>query len=119
MKNENLIHIKLEYEEVIQLKKGFLSSEMNLLKIAKSIKKYRFLRLEELKTKLKLYKKIKEIKNNITKLQIILPKIKIPEILKKGKGSEEIEKKIKEKQYDKGLESQLREIQNKLKALAT
>ena len=118
MKNENLIHIRLGYKEVIQSKKDILSSEMDLLKIVKAIKKYRFLRLEELKMKLKLYRKIKEIKNNIKKLQTMLPTLKIPEILKKDKDSKEIEKKIKEKQYDKTLESQLQEIQNKLKALA-
>ena len=41
MKNENLIHVKLEYGEALQSKKDVLSSEMNLLRIAGIIKKYR------------------------------------------------------------------------------
>ena len=118
MKNENLIHVKLEYGEALQSKRDTLSSEMNLLRIAKMIKKYRLLRLEELKIKLKLHRKIKEIITNIKKIQTTLPILKIPEILKKDKEIEEPDKlPIKEKQYDESLESQLQEIQDKLNLL--
>lgn len=121
--SENLIHIKLEYEEALQSKKDILSSEMGLLKIAKIIKRYHFLRTKELKNKLKLHKKIKETKSNIRKLQIILPKLKIPEILRKDDQEiGEIENKkdeTKEKQDDESLELQLQEIRDKLKSLAT
>lgn len=118
MKNENLIHIKLEYEEAFQSKKDILSSEMNLLRIAKMIKKYRFLRQEELEIKLKLHRKIKEIITNIKKMQTTLPKLKIPEILKKDKEIEEPDKiPIREPEYDESLESQLQEIQDKLNSL--
>ena len=33
MTNENLIHVKLEYEEALLAKKDVLASEINLLKI--------------------------------------------------------------------------------------
>jgi len=82
MKNENLIHVKFEYEEACQSKKDILSLEMNLLKILRAIKKYHPLRSEELKTKSKLHRKIKEVITNIGKLQTILPRLKIPEILR-------------------------------------
>ncbi len=119
MKNENLIHVKLEYEEAVQSKKDILSSEINLLKIMKVIRKYHFLRLKELKTKSKLHRNIKEMIINIKKTQSTLPKLKIPEILQKGRPIEETEKleTIKKPYYDQDLESQLRDIQEKLKSI--
>jgi len=118
MKNENLIHVKLEYEEAVESKKNVLSSEMNLIRIMKIIKQYHFLRLEELKTKAKLYRKLKEIKKDIKNLQIILPTLEIPKILKKEDETKKPETIIpKEKTYDTSLESELKEIQEKLKAL--
>ena len=113
MKNENLIHVKFEYEEALQSKKEVLSSEMTLLKIAKIIKEYRFLRLEELKLKLKLHRRMKETITNMRKLQTILPTL---EILKKDEDIKKVDK-IKKTQYD-GLEYQLQEIQDKLKSLS-
>ena len=113
MKNENLIHVKFEYEEALQSKKEVLSSEMTLLKIAKIIKEYRFLRLEELKLKLKLHRRMKETITNMRKLQTILPTL---EILKKDEDNKKVDK-IKKTQYD-GLEYQLQEIQDKLKSLS-
>ncbi|MFH1801675.1 MAG: hypothetical protein ABH804_02470 [archaeon] len=116
---ENLIHIKLEYSEAVQSKKDVLSSEMSLLKIAKTIKRYRALRSEEIKMKSKLYKEIKETSMNLRKMQTILPKIEIPQIIKKN-NSEEFEEKIKktkEQNYDQSLEAQLREIQERLRTI--
>lgn len=117
IKNENLIYVKLDYQEAIQSKKDVLLSEMGILKISKIIKRHHFLRLKESNLKLKLSKRIKEINMNIRKLQANLPKIKIPEILKKD--SEEIGniEKTKEIQYDKSLELQLQQIQDKLNSL--
>ena len=116
MKNENLIHVKLEYGEALQSKKDILSSEMNLLRVTKMIKEYRLLRLEELKIKLKLYRKIKEIITTLKKMQTTLPKLKIPEILKNGREIEE-PSKLPIREYDESLESQLQEIQDKLNSL--
>jgi hypothetical protein len=122
MKSENLIHVKLEYQEAINSKRDILSSEMNFLRTAGLIKKYRLLRMNELKTKLKLHRKIKEMLLNLKKMQTTLPKVKIPEILNKDKEiTEEPKKKtatkVKEKQYDLSLESQLEEIQDRLNDL--
>jgi len=118
MKSENLIHVKLEYEEARQSKKDVLSLEMTLLKILRTIKEYHPLRLEELKIKLRLYRKIKELIADMGKLQIALPKLKIPEILKEeGKLEGTKIKEIKTGRYDGSLEAQLREIQDKLNKL--
>lgn len=118
MKIENLLHVKLEYEEGVQSKKDILSSERDLIKLIKIMRRYHLLRKEELNNKLRIYKKIKELKLNLTKLTQALPKIKIPNILKKEEERtlEKTSNKKKE-DYDRDLESQLREIQEKLKRL--
>ena len=118
MKNESLIHIKFEYEEALRSKRDILYSEMNLLKISKSIKNYSSFRLKELGIKLKLHRKIKEINSLIRKLQIIFPKVEIPEILRREneiveKSKVELEKKEGES-YNQDLEYQLQEIHEKL-----
>ncbi|MCK5043382.1 hypothetical protein KAR52_00040 [Candidatus Pacearchaeota archaeon] len=117
MKNENLIHVKLEYGEALQSKRNVLSSEMNLLRITKSTKRYKLLRSEELKLKISLLKKIKDFLMGIKKLQITLPKLEIPEILKDEKNFEKIKSKIEVEEYDENLESQLKDIQEKLNSL--
>jgi len=115
-----LIHVKLEYAEALQSKKDILSSELGLLKVAKAIKRYQILRSDELKIKLRLHRKLAELKTNIGRLQQVLPKIKIPEILEgKRRSSEEhiIKPKIEKRAHDSGLEAQLEEIQARLKQL--
>lgn len=123
MKDDNLIHVKFGYEEAFQSKKDILYLEMDLLKISKTIKNYHILRSDELELKLKFHKKIKEVNTNLRRLQTILPKLKIPEILKKDKDMEETSKleevtqKPKKSQEDETLEFQLQEIQKKLDSL--
>ncbi|MCK4647798.1 hypothetical protein KAT24_02625 [Candidatus Pacearchaeota archaeon] len=119
MKEESLVYVKLEYDEALQSKKDILSSQVNLLKIIKVIRHYRVLRLEELKEKAKMYRKIKELIANIKKIKTNFPKIKIPQ-LKKSDEEKEFKEKIKETQesdHDDILETQLQEIQNKLRAI--
>ncbi len=112
MKGENnLIHIKLEFSEAVESKKDMLYSQQALLKLAQIIKQYRTVRTEELKLKLKIHKKMQEVVTNINKLQKILPEIEIPSIKKR-------EEKIKTTtRKDDNLEYQLKEIQNRLRAL--
>ena len=126
MKEENIFHIKVEYEEAIQSRKDMLSSERDLINILKIMKKYHLLRQRELDNKLKIHNKIKDLKGNLTKMNNILPKIKIPDILKrkeipeKEKIEEEpikIEEKVKEPVDEDELEIQLKEIQERLSKL--
>ena len=116
MKNDNLVYVKFDYDEGVQSKKIILSSEMNMIRILKIIKNYHSFRTEELKLKLKLYKKIKEINAKIKKIQDNLPEVETSKKLKKGVEKIEI-KKSKEKKYDLDLEKQLMEIRGKLKEL--
>jgi len=117
MKEQTPIHVRINYEEAIQSKKDLLSSERDFIRVLKIIKRYRDLREKELNSKLKMQKKMKELKTNLGKLNETFPKIKVPDILKKNGLEEDKPKKIKEENKDKDLESQLREIQEKLRKL--
>jgi len=122
--SEKIIHIKFEYDEALNIKRDLLSSEANLLRITQAIKDYHSLRSEELKLKTRLHSKINELLTEIKKMLQTVPRIKIPDILRRRgfeeKESEGIETKIriaKEKNYDSDIESQLQEIQEKLRML--
>ena len=118
MEDKNLIHVKFDFEEGLQAKKDVLSSELELLRTAKAIHRYNYYRAKELTIKLRLYKKIKELKLSMNKLEQILPKIKVPKILREGIPEEpEKEKSSNKKPSDESLEAQLKEIQNKLISL--
>lgn len=118
IKSENLLHVKLEYEEGVQSKKDILSSERDLIRLIKVMRRYHLLRKEELDNKLRIYKKIKELKLNLTKLNQTLPKIKIPGILRKEEVGQKEKGVVKKKEaYDIDLETQLREIQERLRKL--
>jgi len=116
MNKENLIHIKLEYKEALQTKRDILSSQITLLRIAKTIRGYCTYRSGELELKLILYKKMKELKMNLRELQRTLPKPKIPDILKK-EGWEKTEQPKKIKSPERNIEEQLQEIQERLNEL--
>ncbi|MBI2004211.1 hypothetical protein HYS72_01980 [Candidatus Pacearchaeota archaeon] len=111
---ESLIHVGLNREELINSKKEILSTEADLIRILQVIKKYQLLRTNELKLKTRLFKKLKETKAEIKKLEEILPKPKIPRILL-GIENKKDEFKISSKKDN--LESQLEEIQKKLREL--
>ncbi len=114
MTRENLIHIRLNSDELINSKKEILSTEADLIKILQITKKYSLLRTNELKLKARFLKKLKETKIEIKKLEEILPKPEIPKILK-GIGSEKEKFSISPKRDN--LEIQLEEIQRKLREL--
>ena len=119
MSSEDVIHIRLGQEEAVKALRGILLAEMDSLNVAKRIGRYNSLRMEELNIKSKLYGKMKEIKLNIKRLQAILPVPKIPRILHK-KHQEKIEHEKEptiESYKDTDIESQLREIQNRLEKL--
>lgn len=81
---------------------------------------YYSLRFNELQTKAKLHKKIKETLTEINKMENILPKADIPKILKKEDEEKyHISKKQQEKKerYNRDIESELADIQRKLRML--
>jgi len=118
MKEESVVYVKLEYEEALQSKRDILTAQVGLLKTIKIVKNYRILRLEELKLKEKMYRKIKDLISNIKKIKTSFPTVKIPQL---KKSDEEIfREKIKETKKsngDDGLDIQLQEIQEKLRSI--
>jgi hypothetical protein len=117
MKEQSLLHVKIDYDVALQSKKNLLSSERDFIRLIKTIKRYNLLRKEDLNTKLKLQNKMKELKMNLEKLNTTLPKIKIPNILKKDNLHEEKSLKIKKSETPQNLENQLQEIQERLRKL--
>jgi hypothetical protein len=120
MSEEAVIHVGFQYEEAIVAKKDLLSLEMTLLEAVKAVTNYHSLRSEELKLKLKLYIRTKEYLNLLKRLKKLLPKYKLPKILQEIENEKVDVDKIKEEQdikYGSDVDSQLEEIQNKLKAL--
>ncbi len=125
MKEQSIVHIKVDYDEAVQSKKDILASERDFLRIIKRIKRYKLLRSEELSNRIKIQNKLKELNLNITKINQIFPKVKLPDILKKKEEAKKKEIKeekqpkieIKEVHEDDDLERQLIEIQEKLRKL--
>ena len=78
------------------------------------IKEYISLRLNESKTRLKLNRKTKELITSIRKIQKDIPYVEFSGI---SKEKENEKPKVKKKEYDISIKSQLQEIQNKLDAL--
>jgi len=120
MSEETLIHVGFQYEEAVMAKRDLLSLEMTLLEAVKAVTNYHSLRSEELKLKLKLYLRTKEYLNLLKKLKKLLPKYKLPKILQEIENEKVDVDKIKEEQeikYGSDVDSQLEEIQNKLKSL--
>ena len=66
-------HIRMDYEEALNAKKQLLTSEINLLHIAKKIKNYKLLRKKEIATKNKLKTSLTSLKSKITMLQSSFP----------------------------------------------
>ncbi len=117
-KKEELIHVRFDYLEAKKGKTELLSSQANLLKIIQLINRYKELRLKELDNKKKIRTKLKQTNTNIKKLEKLLPEYKIPKILEHAFEEKEDKKERKVKVASKNtLQSQLEEIQNKLKVL--
>ena len=118
-REENPIHVMLTSNEAIEGKKDLLNSEVSLLKIYENISNYRELRLNELKKKSLIIKKFSEINRNLNLLQKILPELRFPKILQKENEEKFSEERIpvKTPKTRGNIQSQLEEIQEKLKAL--
>ena len=58
-------HVKLSYEEALDAKKQFLSSELNLLHTIRKLKNYKLLRRKEIAVKNNLKTKLASLKTKI------------------------------------------------------
>jgi len=119
MAEEELIYVKFDYPEALESKRGILSVQKGLINAGEKIERHHELRIRELKLKSRLMARMKEMANVIKILQEMLPVPKIPKILKHGIDEEEKKSELKVKKNPKAenIESQLREIQEKLRRL--
>src|SRR3989304_2480543 len=121
MTEDEVRYVRLENSEGVLAKRYLLSTQMNLLRILRAIKGYHSLRLKELKAKTSLYNDIKEVNQDIKKIQTNIPKLTTSRSFVKEKDTGKIG--IKERRDairpggDRDLEMQLRDIQEKLRAL--
>ncbi len=113
---ESPVYLKLRYDESVESKKELLSSELSLLKMMKIIKRYNDLKLEEIEMKAQMYKAIRELDASVKKTKSVFPFLKIPERAKREELVK-IETPIKRETFDDDIESQLRNIQEKLKSI--
>mgnify|MGYP001617192342 CR=1 FL=1 len=118
--SENPVYLKMGYYESLEAKRDLLSSEMSFLNLLKTMKRYNSLRLEEMRLKSEMYKAIRELDLSLRKTKSSFPFLKIPE---RARRQEIVEKEASEEikpvrdTFDEDLESQLRNIQEKLKSI--
>jgi hypothetical protein len=116
MAEENPLYFGMDHRELIMAKKNLLSTEMDLLNMIKIIRRYNLIRTEELKIKLQLHKSIKKLNMEIKKTASLLPFSKIPGKIEEEPGNKII--RVAESKSNEDLESQLREIQEKLRTIS-
>ena len=116
MKNNNLVHVKAEYNEAVESKKDILSLQLNLINTIKNIRGYKVARMKELKLKNKLKRATASALTNIKKIENALPKIKLNKISKR-KTESYIGSINNKSSRDLVLERELQDIQEKLMAL--
>ncbi|MEK6819843.1 MAG: hypothetical protein AABY03_01435 [Nanoarchaeota archaeon] len=140
--DHELIHVKFKYSEALEGKRELLTLQQSFLKTADKIGKFNSLRSEEMKTKLRLQKKMRETSEILKTFKKMLPEAKVPHLKKEElkfsvekPAKEEVQKKVEIKEKPKtiesraiksktkteyasdDLESQIREIQEKLNSL--
>lgn len=127
IREEDAVHIKLDIQEGIQSRKDVLSTMVSLLKMIQVMKNYHQLRSKELEIKIEMRKRLKLLRSHLSETERKFPKLKIPELLKEEKIEEKeerrkivkipIREKIEEKPKD-DIESQLQDIQSKLRSIS-
>ena len=107
------VHIRVDFSEAVSSKKDLLSCQLDLLKITKNLKNYKKFRKKELANRAKMKTKLKSVATDIKHLRENMPKTSSAEKEKK-EAKVEIQKKV-----EKGkLESELKDIRERLEHLA-
>jgi len=121
MTESEVRYVRLENSEGVLAKRYFLSTEMNLLRILRAVKGYHTLRTRELKSKSRLLNGIREVNQDIKKIQINIPKLTTSRSFVKEKETGKMQVRERAEAIrpggDRDLEMQLRDIQDKLRAL--
>jgi len=121
LKKSNPIHVKFHYSEALHAKKIILETEMGLINAIRYMNRYRKLRGEETKLKLRLKKELKEVGDKIKIINQLMPQIEIYDknpFLTKEHDGKKIALAHKKKPEKNSLETELEEIRFKLDSLA-
>jgi len=120
----NAVHVGINYSKAVSAKKDILNCEKEFLEIIKHIKLYDSLKKKEISLKNSIKKDISGLRLMIEKIQEDLPKTEGIKSVDKIKKEEIIIKPLKEKKTsipaakkEDRLETELREIQEKLEKL--
>jgi hypothetical protein len=116
MKETSQIYVQLEYNEALNSKKEILSSEISLLNLIKIMQRYNSLRLEELKVKSKIRTATKMLGAKAREVQSSFPFLTLSKEMGKFNLNEKKSGEVRQK-FDESIETQLKEIQNKLRAI--
>ena len=121
------MHVKLENNEILNTRKIFLSSQIELLKSIQKIRDYKILRKQETALKMRLKSKLKKMNFLINKINSELPEPskKFLEEIKQLEAQEKkqeqpVQLEIKEVKKDSKmleLEKEILDIKSKLAAL--
>ncbi len=122
MEKKQQAYVRLETEEAMVAKRDVLSLQMELLQILFKISAYKKLRKQEVRDRIELKKKLREMKLGMGSLLELIPEIEKPKIKFRKKSSEErgvreVKKKEKEATLKKNVDEQLAEIKERLQRL--
>ena len=119
----NPLHVRMDYKEALESKKDILLSKANLVRISNVMKNYHKLRTMELKKKVSLHLLVRHLSTTIIQMEKVFPEVKIPRFMKAEhphQDSESVfhfERHGMNEKSTNDLDSQLREIQERLNSL--
>lgn len=105
------LHIKFDFNEAITGKRTLLSSQINMLNLAKKLENYQNLRKQELARKTALRTKLNELITGISNIEQFLPKTQMKELINKETEM------LAETKKKSSIENELKEIREKLARL--
>ncbi len=119
MADEKLIYVKFDYVESLEMKKDILSLQKDLMEMGETMRNFNSLRTREMKIKVRIYAKVKGILFSLKSLKKTLPESRIPKIFNEKILEEKNfpEVQVKRTNGTSSIESQLREIQEKLNSI--
>lgn len=121
--DEKLIHLKISYLDSLEAKKDILTLQKDFIDLREKIERFNSARAREIGSKIKFGIATRKTIASLKKLKSALPEPKIPKMLVKENAQKPARKEKKldmrmQKIRDTGdIESQLRDIQNKLSSL--
>lgn len=135
-KTDNLVHIRFEYDLALKTKRDIISSELDLVRIIKILQRYKALRIEELKIKAMLIRRLRTLKIDLGALQALLPGTRAEKLVKDiyeeygPESAKKMEKEIltstkptkvtpEKTEQEDDLESQLAGIQKRLASISS